>query len=405
MSPAVPRPNTPVDRDAILDRYRRVAPQAERSVRGTGSGLAPSARLASPSSSRRGAIAREKAGSDSAAAREIARAAERATPATRRAMEATRGLRDVAAVDPARADRILRYGNDIARTTGAAVGAGLSCFYSGWSSCWGGWGWSGCWGWSYWWNWGCLPYSWYCHPFSWCSWYWWGWWPYSIGYWYPSAYSNYYTPPYFYSTVVQQYYEQEDEPTYVEVEEGEDAAQPAAEAAQVARPGARGPDSRVRASGQYLTLGDQAFRDGRYSDAVHFYARAVEFAPEEGVLYLVLSDGLFATGDYHYGAFALRRALELDPTLASSAVDKHAFYGDPQEFDRQLAVLEAYLSDRPGDDDARLMLAANYLFGGRPAAAVDLLDSPNSERVRAEPAGALILQAARELQYGRPAPK
>lgn len=319
-------------------------------------------------------------------------------------MEGTRSLRNRAAIDPLRSNRVLRYGNDISRVTGAAVSAGISCFYPGWC---GWWGWnSGCWGWSYWWNWGCLPYSWFCHPFSWCSWYWWGCWPYSIGYWYPWSYSYYGTPPYYYSTAVYHYYEQQSEPAYVEEQAPAAAeAQPEAVAAPEAPVNSRGPDSRARASGQYLTLGDQAFRDARYADAVHFYARAVEFAPEEGVLYLVLSDGLFATGDYHYGAFALRRALELDPTLAASAVDKHAFYGDPKEFDRQLAVLESYLSDRPGDDDARLMLAANYLFGARPAAAVDLLEAAPSERVRAEPAGALILQAARDLQYGRAAPK
>ena len=66
---------------------------------------------------------------------------------------------------------------------------------------------------------------------------------------------------------------------------------------------------------------------------MHFYARAVEFAPHEGVLYLVIADGLFATGDYHYGAFALRKAFELDPTLARSQIDKHEFYADPREFE------------------------------------------------------------------------
>ena len=37
-----------------------------------------------------------------------------------------------------------------------------------------------------------------------------------------------------------------------------------------------------------------------------------------GVLFLVLSDALFATGDYHYAAYALRRALELDPGIVQS---------------------------------------------------------------------------------------
>jgi tetratricopeptide (TPR) repeat protein len=159
-------------------------------------------------------------------------------------------------------------------------------------------------------------------------------------------------------------------------------------------------DPNARASGQYLTLGDQAFRDGRFADAVHFYARAVEYAPDEGILYLVLADGLFATGDYHYGAYALRKAFELDPSLANSNVDKHTFYTDPIEFDRQLATLEEFVLDHPSDSDAQLMLAANYLFGGRPAAAVDLLENPDAARVIGPEAGALRLGAARSIQHG-----
>lgn len=155
-----------------------------------------------------------------------------------------------------------------------------------------------------------------------------------------------------------------------------------------------------RAASHYLSVGDTAFQEGRYADAVHFYAKAVEFAPDEGVLYMILSDALFATGDYHYAAYSLRKALELDPTLTEGIVDKHTFYTDPAEFDRQLAVLERFLEDHFLDDDARLLLAANYLFGNRPAAAVDLLESTFSKTVRESPAGQRILEAARSVQYG-----
>jgi tetratricopeptide (TPR) repeat protein len=153
----------------------------------------------------------------------------------------------------------------------------------------------------------------------------------------------------------------------------------------------------VRAASHYLTLGDRAFREGRYSDAVHFYAKAVEFSPDEGVLHLILADALFATGDYHYAAYALRRAFELDPQLADSVVDKHGFYGDPTEFDRQIALLERYLEDHFIDDDARLVLAANYLFGNRPSQALDLLDSAFSLGLRETHAGKVLHTRASQL--------
>ena len=83
-----------------------------------------------------------------------------------------------------------------------------------------------------------------------------------------------------------------------------------------------------------------------------------------------------------------------------SVVDKHGFYADPSEFDRQIATLELYVQDHFLDDDARLVLAANYLFGGRPAASADLLENAFSREILAEPAGAALLEAAKRIQYG-----
>lgn len=259
---------------------------------------------------------------------------------------------------------------------------------------WDTWGW--CWNYGWGWYWG--------FPAFYCG-YWWH------NYWYWGGYWSYgYCPPYYwygpfypYATVVYQSGPYANEVIYVYeeplVEEVVVEAPPGEAVAAV-------PDERAglnRAADYYLTLGDRAFRDGRFGDAVHFYAKAVEFAPEEGILYLILSDALFATGDYHYAAYALRMALEIDPALATNVVDKHSFYSDPLEFDRQLAVLELYLEDHFLDDDARLVLAANYLFGGRPAAAVDLMESAFSAEIRTSDAGRAIVDAARALQYGQPA--
>jgi hypothetical protein len=66
-------------------------------------------------------------------------------------------------------------------------------------------------------------------------------------------------------------------------------------------------------------------------------------------------------------------------------------------------VLEQYLLTHPTDSDARLVLALNYLFGGRPAAAVDLLNLAESTSLRTELAGGLILEASKQAQYGVPA--
>jgi tetratricopeptide (TPR) repeat protein len=165
--------------------------------------------------------------------------------------------------------------------------------------------------------------------------------------------------------------------------------------------GGNGPDTAMRMVQQYLASGDAAFRESRYGDAAHHYAKAIELKPDEGVLYLVLSDALLATGDYHYGAFALRRAFELDPALAQSDLDKREFYRDPREFDEHMLLLERFLAERPTDVDARLLLATNYLFSQRPDLAVDLLESGSSAELRAESAGQRVLGAAKAALEAR----
>ncbi len=248
---------------------------------------------------------------------------------------------------------------------------------------------------SYWgWNW-CFGVPYYYSAFY----------PYYFGYRYCywPYYASYYSPGYtrvVYETV---YVDNDPDVIYVEVpaaQQGEGVVLPAEPVA----PPPPAPQPELGDSAEhFLELGDEAFRQGRYAQAVQYYAKAIELAPEVGVLYLVLSDALFATGDYHYAAYAIRRAFKHDPGLATTPVDKHDFYGDPAEFDRQLAVLEQYVLDHPADGDARLVLATNYLFGNRPAAAVDLIQGPFAQSMLADEAARHVLTGAEMAQYGEPA--
>lgn len=259
-----------------------------------------------------------------------------------------------------------------------------SCYWNTWGPCYS-WGWGG----------------WFCSPFY-CTGYWWhSYWNWGGSWGYPYYYYGPFIPA-SYSVV---YYE-EPEVIYIDAPEEEilDEEIIPAETSY----GSEQPDPSLqrelnRAAAYYLTQGDRAFRETRYGDAAHFYAKAVEFAPESGILYLVLSDALFATGDYRYAAYALRQALSREPSLARNVINKRDFYADPSDFDRQLATLERFVEDHVLDTDARLVLAANYLFSERPDAAIVVFDNPFSEELRGTDEGQVLLEAALAVENGEPA--
>ena len=399
-----------VTRDDILDRYRPTARDVARQrLRDTGDLPAASG----PSHERHNGLTNAERTAnvrDSIATRDQDRANTARAALTER--DAQRAQKARAAFAAKNAERISTARSNYERSVAAnAVRAGTGdsgsdssyCYQGGnYSNCyWGG----GGWGWGGGWLWGWSSYCWG----SWWNSYW-----YNGGYWWPGSCPSYYWyGPFYpsYTSIIYQTVESNPQAdviyVYEEPQEEVYAEGPIAEGEVVVAedwaggtpvPATNG--SLNRAADHYLTLGDQAFQESRFGDAVHFYAKAVEFSPQDGILYLILADALFATGDYHYAAYALRRAFELDTKLAMSVVDKHGFYADPVEFDRQIATLELYIQDHFLDDDARLVLAANYLFGGRPAESVDLLENAFSREISSEPAGAALLEAGKRIQYG-----
>lgn len=128
-------------------------------------------------------------------------------------------------------------------------------------------------------------------------------------------------------------------------------------------------DSRADMVERHVSLGDFYFKEGRFAEAAESYLRALAYAPDDASLYFVLADALFATGDYHYAAFVIGKALRLDPDLARAEADKRTFYGDPDLFDEHMATLRKYLAEKPYDAAAWLVLGYNQRFSGDPEGA------------------------------------
>lgn len=140
-----------------------------------------------------------------------------------------------------------------------------------------------------------------------------------------------------------------------------------------------------------VRLGDLYFRAGKFDKAAASYMEAVTLAPEQAELYFLLSDALFAIGDFHFASYCIRTALELDSTLARSEADKREFYGNRDDFYRHLRVLERYLEEYPEDADAQLVLAYNRRFSQDPSGAQRALR--RALEIQDDPAGRVLLEA------------
>jgi hypothetical protein len=419
-----------VSRESILSRYQRpsatsASAAGSRSLDARGSANSSSTHEAahdvSGSRGSAGALASTTRSGSSTRGSTTAssdRAASSSASRTERAREAQRDglthLTRLNATHPNRARDAIRRGETISTATSVGVSVGVAVGVHATTGSWCHIPPCGT-------HWGTTCHSsWWCGPCSWswwgCSSFWWPWWGVSLGfgywwgnygYWwggspyYAEPYTTYYyaPPPVYYSTVISDAQPAVDATAQAAPPENSGESQPAVapSAANDARGGSARTQGQSRAVTEYLAQGDKAFREARYNDAVLSYSRAVESAPDDGVLHLVFSDALFAAGEYHFAASAFKRALELDPKLLNTVVDKHGFYGDPKDFDRQLTQLERFVETHYADDDARLVLAANYVFAGRSAQAVEFLASASSASVRDSSAGQLVLARAQAL--------
>lgn len=276
---------------------------------------------------------------------------------------------------------------------------GWSSWYGCNSSMWmtaniGSWWWSSSWcspSWyyygssSYWYN--GWSYNW-CRPRHRVSTCWW--WPTSC--YYPTYYYGYdpgYDPGYDY------------QPTYVTVVQNMPAAGTGEVVASAPAP-APAELTPAELAQKYVGLGDFYFSEGRFSEAADAYARARTYAPGDPTILFVLADATFATGDYHYAAYLIGEALRMDPGMAGVEADKRLLYKDVKVFEAQLKTLESYLTEKPYDAMARLVLAYNLKFSGRGAEAIKAFE--RTLEVDPESSAARIFLAALTAPAPAPAP-
>lgn len=122
-----------------------------------------------------------------------------------------------------------------------------------------------------------------------------------------------------------------------------------------------------------LDQAQRLFRDRRYKEAVEAYHRIAGLKPNTPMVKMGQCWALLAVGDYEGAASALRRALVLHPDWYQEPIQVATFYGDTNDFNAHLAVLERFLSQHPDHVEARFLVAYGYFVLDRMSEAAENL--------------------------------
>jgi hypothetical protein len=126
----------------------------------------------------------------------------------------------------------------------------------------------------------------------------------------------------------------------------------------------------------FAERGETDFRNGDYKNAVYSWKHALVDDPENGVLVMMLAQGLFATGEYSQAAGAVQQGLQMLPRDQWGVVVENfrELYGQRQDYTTHLRALEKSIREKPEDPALRFLAGYHYFFLGYPQQALDQLD-------------------------------
>jgi tetratricopeptide (TPR) repeat protein len=132
----------------------------------------------------------------------------------------------------------------------------------------------------------------------------------------------------------------------------------------------------------YMRLGDFRFFMGDFTAAGESYRAAHKAKPDNPFALFAMTHAAFANSEYRQAVRYLEEALAIEPNWGLYEFRLQEFYGDAQEFERQLKNLERQAELRSQSADLKFLLAYIYYFSGRYSDAGDVL----AQVLRLEPA-------------------
>jgi tetratricopeptide (TPR) repeat protein len=190
---------------------------------------------------------------------------------------------------------------------------------------------------------------------------------YTPSYYAPCAYPSYYSSPYWYSTgttlsispVARFAYSTpvDVEPSAWDVKGSDVKVQPRITTFRASKAS----DSRAR---DMIALGDAAFREGRYVDALTRYRDAVNYSPSYAEAKFRKGHAYLANGQYQMATQAFQAAFQLDPQGKRDGFQLKELYATPATLNLHLENLAAVALAKGENADAHYLLGVLLRYNG-----------------------------------------
>ncbi|MBC8113834.1 MAG: hypothetical protein H7062_05615, partial [Candidatus Saccharimonas sp.] len=127
---------------------------------------------------------------------------------------------------------------------------------------------------------------------------------------------------------------------------------------------------------EYAQIGESSFKARDYKSAVRAWRHGIVDDPDNGVLVLMLAQGMFATEQFNEAAGATQFAMQSLPPEKWDVVIKNyrELYGKVDDYTAQLRALEKAAKEKTDDPGLRFLLGYHYGFLGFPKEAVVQLE-------------------------------
>ena len=142
--------------------------------------------------------------------------------------------------------------------------------------------------------------------------------------------------------------------------------------------------------------GDNLLHAGILGRARERYQEAARVDFSSAIPKMRIAEIAMIGGHYAEAADGMREAQAADPRWLDHPRDIQPLFGDPSDFDAQLAKLETHLQAHPEDRDAWLLLGINRLLTGKSEVAADIFLRITGDKP--DPTVSAFLAAARRLQ-------